>query len=106
MEGTVLCVNSTNNTIIIEQSWSTVAANKSPKCHKIPSMLVTTSHHYSAFKPLENPTNVCDFMESMYLTEEEVTTDSSVKLRPRSNMKTRRSVPTQNKNKQVLLKPQ
>ena len=98
MEGTVLCGNSTNNTIIIEQSWSTVVANKSPKCHTIPSMPVTTSHCYSAFQPLENPTNVCDFIESIYLTEEEVTTDSSVKLRPQSNMKTRRSVPTQNKN--------
>ena len=98
MEGTVLCGNSTNNTIIIEQSWSTVVANKSPKCHTIPSMPVTTSHRYSAFQPLENPTNVCDFIESIYLTEEEDTTDSSVKLRPQSNMKTRRSVPTQNKN--------
>ena len=98
MEGTVLCGNSTNNTIIIEQSWSTVVANKSPKCHTIPSMPVTTSHRYSAFQPLENPINVCDFIESIYLTEEEVTTDSSVKLRPQSNMKTRRSVPTQNKN--------
>ena len=88
MEGTVLCGNSTNNTIIIEQSWSTVVANKSPKCHTIPSMPVTTSHRYSAFQPLENPTNVCDFIESINLTEEEVTANSSVKLRQRSNMKT------------------
>ena len=29
--GTVLCGNSTNNTSIREKSWSTVAANKSPK---------------------------------------------------------------------------
>ena len=69
-------------------------------------MSVTTSNHYSAFQPFENPANVCDFIESINLTEEEVTTDSSVKLRPRSNMKTRGSVPAQNKKQQVLPKPQ
>ena len=93
LEGTVLYGNSTNNTSIIEQSWSTVAANKSPKSHTISSMRVATSNRYSAFQSLENPANVCDFVESINLTEEEVTTDSSVKLRPRSNMKTRGSVP-------------
>ena len=66
-----------------------------------PSVPVTTSNCYSAFQPLENPANVCDFIESINLTEEEVTTDSSVKLRPRSNMKTRGSVPAQNKKQQV-----
>ena len=40
------------------------------------------------------------------MTEEEVITDSSVKLRPRSNMKTKGSVPVQNKKQQLLLKPQ
>ena len=69
-------------------------------------MPVTTSNHYTALQPLENPTNACDFIESINLTEEEVTTDSSVKLRPRSNTKTRRSVPAQNKKQQVLPKPQ
>ena len=69
-------------------------------------MSVTASNHYSAFQPFENPANVCDFIESINLTEEEVTTDSSVKLRPRSNMKTRGSVPAQNKKQQVLLKSQ
>ena len=39
------------------------------------------------------------------LTEEDVTRDSSVKLRRRSNMKTRGSVPAQNKKQQVLPKP-
>ena len=68
-------------------------------------MSVTTSNHYSAFQPIENPANVCDFIESINLTEE-VTTDSSVKLRPRSNMKTRGSVPAQNKKQQVLPKSQ
>ena len=94
------------NTSIMEQSWSTIAANKSPKCHIAPSVPVTTSNCYSAFQPLENPANVCDFIESINLTEEEVTTDSSVKLRPRSNMKTRGSVPAQNKKQQVLPKSQ
>ena len=60
-------------------------------------MPVTTSNRYSAFQPLQNPANVCDFIESTNLTEEEVTRNSSVKLRPRSNMKTRWSVPAQNK---------
>ena len=50
-----------------------------------PSVPVTTSNCYSAFQPLENPANVCDFIESINLTEEEVTTDSSVKLRPYEN---------------------
>ena len=63
LEGTVLYGNSTNNTSIIEQSLSTVAANKSPKCHTIPLVPVTTSNCYSAFQPLENPGNVCDFIE-------------------------------------------
>ena len=106
MEGIVLFGNSTNNTSIIEQSCSIIAANRSPKSHIIPSVPVTTSNHCSAFRPLENPANLCDFIESINLTEEEVTTDSSVKLRPRSNMKTRRSVPAQNKKQQVLPRPQ
>ena len=106
MEGTVLCGNSTNNTSITEQSWSTVAAKKLPKCHTIPSVPVTTSNRYCAFQPLENPANVCDFIESINMTEEEVTTDSSVKLKPRSNMKTTGSVPAQNQKQQVLPKPQ
>ena len=53
--------------------------------------------NYSAFQSLENAANVCDFNESINLTDEEVTTDSSVKLRQRSNKETRRSVPAQNK---------
>ena len=67
-------------------------------------MPVTTSNRYSAFQPLENPANVYDFIESINLTEE-VTTDSSVKLRPRSNIETRGSVPARNKKQQVLPKP-